>query len=28
VRFQLDNGKLTALDPIPPANSATGTSRN
>ncbi len=27
VRFQLDNGKLTALDPIPPANSATGTSR-
>jgi hypothetical protein len=28
VRFQLDNGKLTALDPIPPANSASGTSRN
>ncbi len=28
VRFQLDNGKLTALDPIPPASSATGTSRN
>jgi hypothetical protein len=28
VRFQLDNGKLTALDPIPPANSATGTSRD
>jgi len=27
VHFQLDNGKLTALDPIPPANSATGTSR-
>ncbi len=27
VRFQLDNGKLTALDPIPPASSATGTSR-
>jgi hypothetical protein len=27
VRFQLDNGKLTALDPIPPANSATGSSR-
>lgn len=28
VHFQLDNGKLTALDPIPPASSATGTSRN
>ncbi len=28
VRFQLDNGKLTALDPIPPASSATGTARN
>ncbi len=28
VRFQLNNGKLTALDRIPPANSATGTSRN
>ncbi len=28
VRFQLDNGKLTALDPIPPASSATATSRN
>ncbi len=28
VRFQLDNGQLTALDPIPPASSATGTSRN
>jgi hypothetical protein len=27
VRFQLDDGKLTALDPIPPANSASGTSR-
>ncbi len=27
VRFQLNNGKLTALGPIPPANSATGTSR-
>ncbi len=27
VRFQLDNGKLTAVDPIPPASSATGTSR-
>ena len=27
VRFQLNNGKLPALDPIPPANSATGTSR-
>jgi hypothetical protein len=28
VHFQLNNGKLVALDPIPPANSATGTSRN
>jgi len=28
VRFQLNNGKLVALDPIPPASSATGTSRN
>jgi hypothetical protein len=28
VRFQLNNGKLQALDPIPPAVSATGTSRN
>jgi len=28
VRFQLDNGKLTALDPIPPASSTTGLSRN
>jgi LppP/LprE lipoprotein len=28
VRFQLDNGKLTALDQIPPASSVTGTSRN
>jgi hypothetical protein len=27
VRFQLDNGKLTPLDPIPPANSTTGPSR-
>jgi hypothetical protein len=27
VRFQLNNGKLTALDPIPPANSATAPSR-
>ena len=27
VRFQLDDGKLTALAPIPPANSASGTSR-
>ncbi len=27
VHFQLNNGKLTALDPIPPASSATGTSR-
>jgi LppP/LprE lipoprotein len=28
VRFQLNNGKLVALDPIPPASSTTGTSRN
>jgi hypothetical protein len=28
VHFQLDNGKLTALDPIPPASSASGLSRN
>jgi hypothetical protein len=28
VRFQLNNGKLVALDPIPPASSAAGTSRN
>jgi len=28
VRFQLDNGKLTALGVIPPANSTTGLSRN
>jgi LppP/LprE lipoprotein len=27
VRFQLDNGKLTPLDPIPPTDSKTGTSR-
>jgi hypothetical protein len=27
VRFQLNNGRLAALDPIPPANSASGTSR-
>jgi hypothetical protein len=27
VRFQLNNGKLTPLDPIPPINSTTGTSR-
>lgn len=27
VRFQLNNGKLTALDPIPPVSSSTGTSR-
>lgn len=27
VHFQLNNGKLTALNPIPPANSATGLSR-
>ncbi len=28
VHFQLDNGKLTALDPIPPASSASGLSRD
>jgi hypothetical protein len=28
VRFQLDDGKLTPLDPIPPANSATGLTRH
>jgi hypothetical protein len=28
VHFALNNGKLTALDPIPPANSTTGLSRN
>ena len=28
VRFQLDNGSLVALDPIPPAHSASGLSRN
>lgn len=27
VRFQLNNGRLTPLDPIPPVNSSTGTSR-
>jgi hypothetical protein len=27
VRFQLNNGQLTPLDPIPPVNSTTGTSR-
>ncbi len=27
VRFQLNNGKLTPLDPIPPASSKSGTSR-
>ncbi len=27
VRFQLNNGRLLALDPIPPASSSTGTSR-
>lgn len=27
VRFQLDNGKLTPLDPIPPASSTSGLSR-
>jgi hypothetical protein len=27
VRFQLNNGKLTPLDPIPPAQSKSGTSR-
>jgi hypothetical protein len=28
VRFQLNNGKLTSLDPIPPAKSSIGLSRN
>lgn len=28
VHFQLDNGKLAAMDPIPPARSSTGVSRN
>jgi hypothetical protein len=28
VHFALNNGKLTALDPIPPANSKSGDSRN
>lgn len=28
VHFQLDNGKLAALDPIPPASSSSGLSRN
>jgi hypothetical protein len=28
VRFQLDNGRLQALDPIPPVSSATAASRN
>ncbi|HEY0517015.1 MAG TPA: LppP/LprE family lipoprotein [Solirubrobacteraceae bacterium] len=28
VHFALNNGKLSALDPIPPASSATGLSRN
>ncbi len=28
VHFQLNDGKLTAMDPIPPANSTTGLSRN
>jgi hypothetical protein len=28
VHFALNNGKLTALDPIPPANSSKGLSRN
>jgi hypothetical protein len=28
VRFQLNNGRLVALDPIPPANSSTGAARN
>ena len=28
VRFQLNNGRLQALDPIPPANSKTRPSRN
>lgn len=27
VRFQLNNGRLVALDPIPPVNSSTGASR-
>jgi hypothetical protein len=27
VRFQLDNGRLVALDPLPPASSATGLAR-
>jgi hypothetical protein len=27
VRFQLNNGRLVPLDPIPPANSSTGSSR-
>jgi hypothetical protein len=27
VRFQLNNGRLVALDPIPPVSSSTGTSR-
>lgn len=28
VHFQLNNGQLTSLNPIPPANSSTGLSRN
>lgn len=28
VHFQLNDGKLAAMDPIPPANSSTGVSRN
>ena len=28
VHFALNNGKLTALDTIPPANSSSGLSRN
>jgi hypothetical protein len=28
VRFQLNNGRLVALDPIPPASSSTGVARN
>jgi hypothetical protein len=28
VRFQLNNGRLAALDPIPPATSSTGAGRN
>jgi hypothetical protein len=28
VRFQLNNGQLTSLDPIPPASSSSGLSRN